>query len=74
MARSAIANLLAAFYAPPEPILATFSQFRVEAIMEHVREHRSLLASPEKHLLIAIAGRLPRWLSSDHLSLLGPSR
>ena len=39
--------------------------------MEHVREHCSLLASPEKRLLIAIAGRLPRWPSPDHLSLLG---
>ena len=39
--------------------------------MEHTREHRSLLASIEKRLLIAIAKRLPRWLSSDHLSLLG---
>lgn len=39
--------------------------------MDHTREHRSLLASAEKRLLIAIAGRLPRWLSSDHLTLLG---
>jgi len=39
--------------------------------MDHTREHRSLLASPEKRLLIAIATRLPRWLSSDHLTLLG---
>jgi phosphatidylglycerophosphate synthase len=39
--------------------------------MNHVREHRSLLASAEKRLLIAIATRLPRWLSSDHLTLLG---
>jgi len=39
--------------------------------MEHVREHRSLLASAEKRLLIAIAARLPGWMSSDHLSLLG---
>ena len=39
--------------------------------MDHTREHRSLLASAEKRLLIAIAGRLPRWLNSDHLTLLG---
>src|SRR3954454_14964552 len=40
-------------------------------MMDHTREHRSLLASVEKRLLIAIAGRLPRWLSSDHLTILG---
>jgi len=39
--------------------------------MDHVREHRSVLASAEKRLLIAIARRLPGWLSSDHLTLLG---
>jgi phosphatidylglycerophosphate synthase len=43
----------------------------VEAIMDHTREHRSLLASAEKRLLVAIALRLPRWLGSDHLTLLG---
>ena len=39
--------------------------------MDHTREHRSVLASAEKQLLIAIAGRLPGWISSDHLTLLG---
>jgi phosphatidylglycerophosphate synthase len=39
--------------------------------MDHQREHRSVLASAEKQLLIAIAGRLPAWISSDHLTLLG---
>ena len=39
--------------------------------MDHTREHHSLLASAEKRLLVAIAGRLPRWLTSDHLTLLG---
>jgi phosphatidylglycerophosphate synthase len=39
--------------------------------MDHIREHKSLLASAEKQLLIAIARRLPAWLSSDHLTLLG---
>jgi archaetidylinositol phosphate synthase len=39
--------------------------------MDHVREHRSVLASAEKSLLIGIARRLPPWLSSDHLTLLG---
>jgi archaetidylinositol phosphate synthase len=43
----------------------------VEAIMNHRREHRSVLASAEKRLLVAIATRLPGWLHSDHLTLLG---
>jgi phosphatidylglycerophosphate synthase len=37
----------------------------------HKREHRSLLAAPEKRLLVWIAERLPTQVSSDHLSLLG---
>jgi archaetidylinositol phosphate synthase len=37
----------------------------------HTREHRSLLAKPERRLLIWIAGRLPSWVGSDHLTLLG---
>jgi archaetidylinositol phosphate synthase len=56
---------------PVEPVGASFSQSQVEADMDHVREHRSVLASAEKQLLIAIARRLPRWLSSDHLTILG---
>lgn len=37
--------------------------------MHHVREHRSALASAEKRLLVAIARRLPRLVTSDHLTL-----
>jgi archaetidylinositol phosphate synthase len=37
----------------------------------HVREHRSVLAEAEKRLLIWMAERLPRWVSSDHLTALG---
>src|SRR5688572_16012790 len=36
----------------------------------HVREHGALTAAAEKRLLIWIAARLPRWLTSDHLTLL----
>jgi archaetidylinositol phosphate synthase len=36
----------------------------------HVREHKSLLAAPEKRLLVWIAHRLPHWVNSDHLTLL----
>ena len=38
--------------------------------MTHVREHRSILASGEKRLLIFIAERLPRAINSDHLTSL----
>jgi archaetidylinositol phosphate synthase len=37
----------------------------------HIREHQSLLADAEKRLLVAIARRLPPWITSDHLTLLG---
>jgi phosphatidylglycerophosphate synthase len=37
---------------------------------DHVREHRSLLASLEKRLLIWIDGRLPPFVQSDHLTVL----
>jgi archaetidylinositol phosphate synthase len=43
----------------------------VRPISEHVREHRSILAVAEKRILIRIAERLPRWILSDHLTLLG---
>ncbi len=35
------------------------------------RKQQSLLAGPEKKTLIWIAERLPAWVNSDHLSLLG---
>jgi phosphatidylglycerophosphate synthase len=38
--------------------------------MDHIREHRSVLAAAEKRLLIAIARRLPLGINSDHLTLL----
>jgi len=37
---------------------------------EHTREHRSFLAVIEKRALIAIAGRLPAAIHSDHLTAL----
>ena len=36
-----------------------------------VREHTSVLAESEKRLLIRMAGGLPRWVNSDHLTTLG---
>src|SRR5262245_1766919 len=38
--------------------------------MDHVREHRSVLAHREKQLLSWIAQRMPRWVHSDHLTSL----
>jgi archaetidylinositol phosphate synthase len=36
-----------------------------------VREHNSVLAASEKRLLIRMAGRLPDWVNSDHLTFTG---
>jgi phosphatidylglycerophosphate synthase len=35
------------------------------------RSHTSVLAAAEKRTLIRIAGRLPQWVNSDHLTALG---
>lgn len=35
------------------------------------REHRSLLSSVEKKALLWLAPRLPAWVNSDHLTILG---
>lgn len=37
----------------------------------HVREYGGLLEVPEKKALLWLARRLPRWIHSDHLTLLG---
>ena len=39
-------------------------------VWQHVRVHTSLLAAGEKRLLVRMAGWLPRWTNSDHLTLL----
>ena len=39
--------------------------------MGHRREQRSLTAIPEKRVLVWLARRLPAWVNSDHLTLLG---
>jgi archaetidylinositol phosphate synthase len=39
----------------------------------HTRGHRSLLANAERRLLMATAHRLPTWVTSDQLTLLGLS-
>jgi len=42
-----------------------------DAAMLHVRKNRSLLAKVEKQTLEWLARRMPRWVNSDHLTLLG---
>lgn len=37
----------------------------------HTRENRSLSARAEKRALVWLAKRMPRWVSSDHLTVLG---
>ena len=43
----------------------------ISQTLNPVRIHGSILASVEKKALIWIAERLPRWIQSDHLTLLG---
>jgi phosphatidylglycerophosphate synthase len=47
------------------------SSVSATATAAHIRDHRSVLATAEKRLLIAIARRLPHFVNSDHLSALG---
>jgi phosphatidylglycerophosphate synthase len=42
-----------------------------DSALDHVRDHRSLLAIPEKRALTWMARRMPRGVNSDHLTLLG---
>jgi len=44
---------------------------RTEAQQMHIRENESLLAAPEKRALHYLAERMPSWVTSDHLTLLG---
>jgi archaetidylinositol phosphate synthase len=37
----------------------------------HAREYGGLLAGPEKKALLWLAQRTPRWVNSDHLTILG---
>ena len=43
----------------------------MQAVTTHVREHRSVLATVEKRALLWLATRMPRWVTSDHLTLMG---
>lgn len=46
-------------------------QQRKESFQQAEREHTSFLAPIEKKALIWMAGRTPRWINSDHLTVLG---
>ncbi len=43
----------------------------MQKVCPHVRENRSILAPLEKKALVWMAERLPTWINSDHLTLLG---
>jgi len=60
--------------ARPEPAEAGFFEKRhimISVNPTHVREQHSILAGIEKEALVWMAQRLPRWVNSDHLTLLG---
>ena len=42
-----------------------------ENIPAHIREYGGFLAAPEKRALLWLAQKTPRWIHSDHLTLLG---
>jgi len=46
---------------------------QVEKHHIHIREHSSFLAGIEKRTLVWMAQRLPRWITPDHLTILGLS-
>ena len=46
-------------------------QQRKESFQQAEREHTSFLAPIEKKALIWMASRTPRWINSDHLTVLG---
>jgi archaetidylinositol phosphate synthase len=44
---------------------------RIKCFQNATRIHNGLTSNPEKRALIWMAERTPRWISSDHLTLLG---
>jgi len=49
----------------------TLAEARGAGFRQATRVHGSFLATAEKHSLIWIAERMPRWVNSDHLTILG---
>lgn len=46
-------------------------QMHQKKFQEALRVHKSILADAEKRLLIRIANKIPKWIHSDHLTILG---
>ncbi len=44
---------------------------KAKTVSEHTREQTGVLATIEKRVLIWLAERLPEWVTSDQLTLLG---
>jgi phosphatidylglycerophosphate synthase len=51
--------------------LAQHKGMNHKTFQEALRVHKSILADAEKQLLIRIANKLPKWIHSDHLTILG---
>jgi archaetidylinositol phosphate synthase len=49
----------------------TLATNRAAGFRQAERVHESFLAAAEKRALIWMAGRMPAWINSDHLTLLG---
>lgn len=46
-------------------------QMHQKKFQEALRVHKSILADAEKRLLIRIANKIPNWINSDHLTIVG---
>jgi archaetidylinositol phosphate synthase len=55
----------------PAPAPASHQTMAVQTFQEAERKQLSMLASVEKRTLIWLARRMPPWVNSDHLTLLG---
>jgi archaetidylinositol phosphate synthase len=51
--------------------LAQLKAMHHKKFQEALRVHKSILADAEKRLLIKIANKIPKWIHSDHLTILG---
>jgi archaetidylinositol phosphate synthase len=49
----------------------TLAEARRAGFGQAIRVHGSLLAAAEKRALVWMAGRMPAWVNSDHLTMLG---
>ena len=65
-----MASLMTDFCEQANPNVLTEVR-RIKRFENAARVHNALTSDPEKHTLIWMAERTPRWISSDHLTLLG---